>query len=321
MKISNETKVGALLVVAVVLLILGFNLLKGNALFSSDTTIYAVYHNVDGLSAANPVNVNGLKVGSVAGLQVMDQHAGAILVTLTIKSDIEIPSNSVARIVSADLLGSKAVQIDFGNANTHLQDNDTITAAVTPSLTNKLAEKLDPISAKIQSSLTMLDSVLTDVHATLNTQTQQNLRGSIASLGEIMKNFSATSAKLDKLVNSFNEFTNNINAQNQNINQILDNTQQATSAIADADLKGAIQDLDKTVTSINQMLSQLNEGKGSLGQLLNNDQLYNNLQSATYNLNLLMEDLRLNPKRYVHFSVFGRKAKPAPLPSDTTVNQ
>ncbi len=317
MKIPNETKVGVLVVIAVVLLILGFNLLKGNAIFSSSTTLYAVYHNVNGLSAANPVKVNGLKVGSVSDLDVMDQQAGSILVKLTIKSQIKIPSNSVARIESADLLGSKQVVLDFGNANTYLQDYDTIASAVSTPLTSKLAQKLDPISDKIQITLTALDTVLGDIHSSLDTKTQNNLRSGIAALSQTMKHFAATSAKLDTLMNSFNHFMNNINEQNQNINQILANTRTATSAIADADLKGTIQNLDTTVSNLNAILVKVNKGSGSLGALMNDRHLYNNLQAATYNLNLLLEDLRLNPKKYVHFSIFGRKSKSQPLPSDT----
>ncbi len=318
MKIANETKVGALLVIAVVLLILGFNLLKGNEILSSDTTLYAVYHNVDGLASANPVQVNGLKVGNVASLEVMNESAGSILVKLSIKSDIKIPSNSVARIVSSDLLGSKAVVLDFGNANTYLQDNDTIASSVSPSMAAKLSDKLEPIAGKIETTLSSLDSVLTDVHSTLDSRTQKNLRSSIAALSETMQHFSATSAKLDQLVNSFNEFMGNINAQNQNINQILDNTQKATASIADANLAETVNNLDEAVNNLNEVLVKVNEGKGSLGLLMNDDHLYNNLKSATYNLNLLMEDLRLNPKRYVHFSLFGRKSDSRPLPSDTT---
>lgn len=318
MKIANETKVGALLVIAVVLLILGFNMLKGNEIFSSDTTLIAVYNDVDGLAAANPVTVNGLKVGNVSSLHVQDESAGAIVVELSIKSDINIPSNSVARIVSSDLLGGKAVRLDFGNANTYLQDDDTIASATSQSLTDKLADKLEPISGKIQTTLTSLDSVLTDVHSTLDSKTQKNLREGIAALSQTMQNFSATSAKLDKLVNSFNDFMTNVNNQNNNINQILDNTQKATSSLADADLAGTVKDLDAAVNSLNNILAKVNQGQGSLGMLMNDDHLYSNLQSATYNLNLLMEDLRLNPKRYVHFSLFGRKSTPRPLPSDTT---
>lgn len=319
MKLSNETKVGALLVVAIALLILGFNLLKGNDIFSSDTTLYAVYHDVDGLAAANPVNVNGLKVGSVSSLNVMDEHAGGILVKLTIKSDLSIPTNSVAKIVSSDLLGSKAVVLEFGDANTNLQDDDTISASVSVSMTEKLTSQIAPLSDKIKIILISLDSVLTDVHSTLDSKTQKNLRNSIMSLSETMKNFSSTSAKLDKLVNNFNSFMGNINSQNEKINQILTNTEQATSSLAEADLPGTIHNLNTTVTNFNDLLSNVNEGKGSLGLLMNDDHLYDNLKSATHNLNLLMEDLRLNPKRYVHFSLFGRKSRPSPLPSDTTM--
>jgi len=319
LKIPNENIVGVILVVAIVLLIRGFNLLKGNDVFSSNTTLYAVYENVGGLDVSDPVSVNGLKVGNVAQLSVMDAHAGHILVRLNIKSDINIPTNSVAEIENSDLLGSKAVILNFGNANTNLQDGDTISSSISTPITDKLAAKLDPISDKVQSTLSTLDSVLTDFHSILDSKTQEGLRNGIMSLSETMKNVSSTSAKLDRLAKSFNVFMENLNEQNENINQILNNTKEASASIADADLAGTIKELNTAVGNLNGLLLKVNEGEGSLGSLLNDDDLYDNLESATYNLNLLMEDLRLNPKRYVHFSIFGRKNKSTPLPSDTTL--
>lgn len=317
MKISNETKIGALAVVAVALLIIGFNLLKGNNLFSRTKTLYALYNNVGGLVPASPVQVNGLKIGTVSDLSVTSANANQIRVKLTIQPGINIPQNSVARITSSDILGSKAVVIEFGSANVYLQNNDTIQSAPGSSLTSNLMSDLKPLSGKIQNTLTSLDTVLNDVHTSLDNETRNNLKSSIAQLNTTMKNFSAISAKLDHLVKSINTFTDNLVSNNDTISQILSNTRIASEKIANADIAGTFEKVNTAVNQLDETMHKINNGQGSLGKLLNDDKLYDNLQSASYNLNLLTEDLRLNPQRYVHFSLFGRKSKTQPLPSDT----
>jgi phospholipid/cholesterol/gamma-HCH transport system substrate-binding protein len=317
LKISNETKVGALAAIAIALLIIGFNLLKGNNLFSRNKILYAIYDNVSGLAPANPVQVNGLKIGTVSDLEVTDKNVNKIRVKLSIQPGINIPQNSVARIVSADLLGSKAVVIDFGNATEYLQNNDTIQSATGSSLTSNLMSDLKPLAGKVQNTLTSLDTVLTDLHSSLDNQTRTNLRSSISELNTTMKNFSKVSAQLDQLVKNLNHITDNLNNNNDTINHILSNTQKFTAAMANTDIEGTVDELHRTLNQLGGVINKANSDSGSLGMLLNDKKLYNNLQSASRNLNLLMEDLRLNPQRYVHFSLFGRKNKMQPLPADT----
>lgn len=317
MKIANETKIGVLTVIAVALLIMGFNLLKGNALFSRSTTLYAVYDNVSGLAPANPVEVNGLKIGSVNSLTVVNGNVDQIRVKLTIQPGVDIPQNSVARIVSADLLGSKAIVIDFGNATEYLQDDDTIQSAPGTSLTSNLMSDLKPLSGKIQNTLVSLDTVLNDFHSSLNNQTRNNLQSSIAELNMTMKNLSGVSAQLDHLVKNLNKFTTNLTASNDTITQILGNTRKITGDIAASDLKGTIEQMRHTVGALGEVISKIDSSRGSLGMLLNDQQLYDNLAASTKDLDLLMKDLRANPHRYVHFSVFGRKNKTEPIGADT----
>lgn len=321
MKISNETKIGALAVVAVALLIIGFNFLKGNNLFSRTTTIYAFYDNVGGLAPASPVRVNGLKIGTVSDLEVTSSHADRIMVKLTVQPGIEIPQNSVASIVSSDLLGTKAVVIEFGNASVYLQNNDTIQSAPGSSITTNIMSDLKPLSGKIQNTLVSLDTVLNDLHTSLDNETRNNLKTSIAEFSMAMKNFSKASAKLDTIAQNVNNFSDNLVANNDTINQILSNTKSITTQLARADIDGILGKVDTALFQLNDMVSKLNKGHGSLGKLMNDDRLYDNLRSASYNLNLLTEDLRINPQRYVHLSIFGRKNKAQPLPSDTAVQQ
>lgn len=331
LKLSNETKVGVLTVLGITLLVLGFNLLKGKSLFSHNKTIYAVYHQVNGLQPANAVQVNGLVVGNVANLEVMDRDASRILVAITITKKIEIPRNSVARI-SSDLLGTKTVQLDLGNAGEYLKSGDTIYAAVDGSMTDALKEQLNPLVKKLEGTLSNIDSVLISVNAILDTTAKGNLQDAIRNLNTTMRNFTHTSASLNSMLDpnngniqkTFNNLaavTGNLKDNNAKITGILDNAEKATGALANGNIDKTLQQLQQTAASLNQTISKLNTTDGTAGMLLNDKKVYNNLQYSLGNLNKLLEDLRVNPKRYVHFSLFGKKDKTKPLPSDTAAVQ
>jgi phospholipid/cholesterol/gamma-HCH transport system substrate-binding protein len=331
LKVSNETKVGVLTAVSIALLFLGFNLLKGRSLFSTSKTIYAVYTQVNGLQPSNGVQVNGLVVGNVANLDVMNKNAGKILVTLRITKKIDIPRNSVARITS-DLLGSKTVQIDFGNANDYLKDGDTVYAAVDGSITDALKEQLSPLVNKLEVTLGSVDSVLLTVNSIFDPATKGNLREAVANLNATMANFSKTSASLNTMLDpktgsvattfsNLESFSGNLKSNNDKITGILDNAQKTTAALSNGQLDKTLLELQQMATRLNETIAKLNSTDGTVGLLLNDKKAYNNLQSSLANLNKLLEDLRVNPKRYVHFSLFGKKSKAQPLPSDTAKAQ
>jgi phospholipid/cholesterol/gamma-HCH transport system substrate-binding protein len=271
--------------------------------------------------------VNGLVVGRVANLDVMDKNAGRILVTLKINKKIDIPHNSVARITS-DLLGSKAVQIDFRNANEYLKDGDTVYAAVDGSITDALKEQLSPLVKKLEVTLGSVDSVLLTVNSIFDTTTKGNLRQAIASLNATMGNFTKTSASLNRMLDpktgsvaltfsNFESISGNLKNNNGKIEGILNNAEKATSALANGNLDKTLQDLQKMAASLNETIAKLNSTDGTAGLLLNDKKVYNNLQNSLGSLNKLLEDLKANPKRYVHFSLFGKKSKAQPIPSDT----
>jgi phospholipid/cholesterol/gamma-HCH transport system substrate-binding protein len=327
LKVSNETKVGVLAAVSIAMLILGFNLLKGKSLFSTSKKIYAVYTQVNGLQPSATVQVNGLVVGSVANLELLDKNAGKILVELRITKKIDIPQNSVARIAS-DLLGTKTVQIDFGNANAYLENGDTIYAAVDGSLTDALKEQLNPLVKKLEGTLGSVDSVLLTVNSIFDPGTKGNLREAIAHLNTTMNNFTRTSASLNSMLDpqhgnvkatfdNLEALTANLRKNNDKITAILSNAEKTTNALANGDLDKTLQQLQQVSTRLNETIAKLNSSDGTVGMMLNDKQVYTNLQNSLSNLNKLLEDLRVNPKRYVHFSLFGKKAKVKPIPSDT----
>lgn len=317
MKISNETKIGALTAISITLLVIGFNLLKGRTLFSHHMTIYAIYTNVDGLAQADGVQVNGLNVGSVSDLKVMDRKAGRILVQLVIKKDIRIPKNSVASIINADLLGTKVVKINFGDSPQNLVSNDTIQSSVEGSVTDALMSNLQPVTIRLQYSLVRLDSVLSAIYSTFDPATRNNLRSSIASLSHAMNQFSRTSVSADQLVRNLDSVSQNLKDNSGNISSIMQHSRKIVSEISGARLDSTLLQMNRALVSLGFILSRVSKSDGTLGLLVNDSKLYNNLQASTLNLNKLLEDLRLNPKRYVHFSLFGRKEKTRPLPDDS----
>lgn len=326
LKINNETKVGILTTVAIVLLILGFNVLKGRSLFSNKKTIYAVYQQVNGLQPSNAVTVNGLTIGSVLDLEVMDKRAGRILVTLQINKDIEIPKNSVARI-SSDLLGTRKVEIDFGNTNESLKNKDTIYAAVDGSITDALKEQLSPLVKKLEVALGSVDTLLVTVNSVFDTTTKRNIRTAIAGLNGSMQHLSLATGRINgmladegKISGTFDNFqavSENLKNNNEKISHIIENFDKASGAFADGQLDSTINQLRATMDRLNGVVAKMSSTDGTLGMLVNDRKAYNNLQSSLGNLNKLLEDLRYNPWRYVHLSVFGRKNKVVPIPSDT----
>lgn len=330
LKVNNETKVGILTVIAIVLLVLGFNILKGRSLFSTKKTIYAVYTQVNGLQPSNAVMVNGLGIGTVQSLEVMDQRAGRILVTLQINKNIEIPKNSVARI-SADLLGTRKVEIDFGNTEEVLKNKDTIYAAVDGSITDALKEQLSPLVKKLETTLGAVDTLLLTVNSVFDTTTKQNIRHAVAGLSGTLNNLDratrningmlADGGKISGTFDNFNAVSANLKNNNDKISNILTNFDKASGSLAGGQIDTALASLQSTIAKLNEVAGKINSNEGSLGMLMNDRQAYNNLQHSLANLNRLLEDVRYNPWRYVHLSVFGRKNKVVPIPSDSATAQ
>ncbi|WP_298711321.1 MlaD family protein [Chitinophaga sp.] len=330
LKVNNETKVGILTVIAIVLLVLGFNILKGRSLFSTKKTIYAVYTQVNGLQPSNAVMVNGLGIGTVQSLEVMDQRAGRILVTLQINKNIEIPKNSVARI-SADLLGTRKVEIDFGNTDEVLKNKDTIYAAVDGSITDALKEQLSPLVKKLETTLGAVDTLLLTVNSVFDTATKHNIRQAVAGLNGTLNNLNnatrningmlADGGKISGTFDNFNAVSANLKNNNDKISNILTNFDKASGSLAGGQIDSTLASLHSTISRLNEVAGKISSTDGSLGLLMNDRQVYNNLQHSLGSLNKLLEDLRYNPWRYVHLSVFGRKNKVVPIPSDSATAQ
>jgi phospholipid/cholesterol/gamma-HCH transport system substrate-binding protein len=308
-KIANETKVGILAAFSIALLIIGYNFLKGNAIFSSETVLYAKYPRVDGLAVSKPVLINGFQIGRVDKLTLLPN--GSIVATLKISGKYDIPKNSTARLESTDLLGSKAIVMDLGSG-AFAQEGDTLNANVQ----QNIMEAVQPVQQKAERIIGKMDSILTSVNSIMNPNFQKNVDKSFNSIAATLASLEATSKKVDRLVgsesskvegilNNVEAISSNLKANNQKINAILTNINTVTDQVAAANFKQTIENANRAVADFQGVVTKINEGKGSLGLLVNDTKMYDNLNNASKNLDNLIIDLKENPKRYVHFSVFG----------------
>jgi phospholipid/cholesterol/gamma-HCH transport system substrate-binding protein len=314
MKIANETKVGILAAFSIALLIIGYNFLKGNAIFSNETVLYARYSHVDGLAVSKPVLINGFQIGRVDKLQL--QPDGSILATLKIKGKYEIPKSSIAKLESTDLLGSKAIVMALGSGDDYAQDGDTLNANVQKGI----LETVQPVQKKAEMIIGKMDSILTSVNSILNPNFQKNVDKSFNSISATLASLESTSKKVDNLVGSegsrvsvilanVEAISNNLKQNNQKISAILNNINSVTDQVAAMNFKQTLDNANKAVADLQTIVGKINNGQGSLGLLVNDTKLYDNLNNASKNLDNLMIDLKANPKRYVHFSVFGGGGK------------
>jgi phospholipid/cholesterol/gamma-HCH transport system substrate-binding protein len=316
MKISNETKVGVLAAIAITLLILGFNFLKGKNLLERKNTIYAVFPRVDALSPSDPIKINGLQVGLVADLEEKDENLSGVIVALNLTKKINIPENSYAMILS-NPLGTSTLNIVLGTSTKYVEDGDTLTTRASGGVMEDLKGTLTPTVDKVNGTLKSLDSLVEQVGVVLDPKTKANLQAVIANLATASSSLTTLvntqNGALAASLNNMSSFTGNLKRNNDSINHIIKNVDVMTQKFASLDLEATLTKLQAAVDNLNVTLNKVNKGDGTLGLLMNDPKLYNNLNATTNSLNSLLQDVRLHPKRYVNVSVFGKKDKSGPL--------
>ena len=312
MKIKNETKVGVLATVAIAILVLGYSFLKGNDVFTSENTYYAYYDRVDGLTVSKPVLVNGYQIGRVSGLSLTRE--GTILTEFKIDKKFEIPKNTIARISSTDLLGGKAIVFELGDSQNIALTGDTLDAGVQ----KNIMEQVEPIQKKAEAIFAVMDSVLTSVNNTINPEFQKNINRSLASIANTLNTLEHTAIQVDGMVglekskisgilSNVESISRNLNNNNQKLTQIFTNLERVSDNAARVNFEETMNKANMAVANLQSIVDSIDTGKGSLGKLVNDDKLYNNLEDASKSLDNLIIDVKENPKRYIHFSVFGRK--------------
>jgi phospholipid/cholesterol/gamma-HCH transport system substrate-binding protein len=312
MKISNETKIGALTAIAITILLLGYSFLRGNDVFSGSNKYYAVYRSVEGLALAKPVLVNGFQIGRVSSMKL--QPDGHTIVEFKIDPDYVIPNNTLAKLSSTDLLGSKAIVFELGNSKVPAEDKDTLKADIQGSL----AESLQPIQKKAEMLISKMDSSLAAINKILNPTFQKNIDRSFMSIANSLQTLEGTTKKIDNLVGSQSGHidailsnaevvSGSLKTSTAHIEGMSANFEKVSNDIAASNIKQTLDNANKAMADLQATINKINTSQGSLGLLLNDDKMYKNLTDASNNLNNLFIDLKAHPKRYVSFSVFGGK--------------
>lgn len=313
MKLSREIKTGIIVLTGILAFIFGLSYLKSSSLFEDSKTFYAVYDHVGGLQPGTQVTINGLTVGNVNSIRFKD-GSGKLLVTFSINNDFEFSKNSKAELYDTGIIGGKGIQINpvFDGAPS-AKSGDTLITNTKPGLTELVQQKLTPLQMKVEGAVSHADTLLMNVNKVLDDRTRMELRQSIAGLNELIGSFKVSADKLNVLLENNKEQMDN---SLKNVDKITSNFSKLSDSLANAGLASTVANFKTTVEKLNSVLAKIENGEGSLGKLAHDEKLYDNLASATRELDLLLQDFRLNPKRYVNVSVFGKKQKDYELPEN-----
>ena len=302
MKLSNEIKTAILVLSGILMFIVGFSYLKSNNIFSSDRTFFAIYDDIEGVSVGTPVTVSGFNVGSIQDISFY-QNTMDILVKFRVENKVKFSKNSVAQIYETGLIGGKALAI-LPNNGPLAQSGDTLRSSIAPGLTELVNDKLSPLQEKIESTFVSADSLLKNINNVLDVNSQNQIKESFSQLSDLAINLKESAENLNSIIN-INEIK--INDIVSNVDNFSSNFSSLSNSFSDVEV--IIGNLTKTSNNLNSIIDEISSGDGTFNQLIYDDSMIKFLNEASNNLNLLMEDLRLNPKRYVHFSLFGKKNK------------
>lgn len=320
MKIKKEIKLGILFITAILLTIWGINYLKGKDIFTRQVVFYAVYDEVSGLLASNPVTVSGVKIGQVDRIRFMPDGSGRVLIRAVVDQQIKIPVNSSAYITSSDIFGYKEIQIGLGDNRNYIKSGDTLTGVFKPSFAEALARQMEPMQDQAQSFVEKLDSIITSVNSILSPDNRLIINESIQSLQQSVHSIENTARVIDQTVEDESErlsqifkmaesIISNIENNNESIDRIIKNFEGISGTLASAEVSNTITNAAEALESLNKIVQKIERGEGSAGLLLNDDELYQKLQGSSEQLELLLEDIKNNPQRYFNISVFGRQGR------------
>ena len=303
---TNEVKTGILVILGIALFVFGFSYLKSNDIFVSDRTFYAVYSDVEGVVNGTPVTVNGLPVGSIQNISFYKRNQ--LLVKFRVENDIQFSVNSLAQIYETGLIGGKALAIIPANDKaTNAISNDTLQSSIAPGLTDLVNKKITNLQLKIESMVMSADSVLFKINRVFDDSTRNNLRKSVSSFNTTISDLSETSSMIKSII-QLNK--NNVDLTLSNFSQISKDLSDVSSSLNDGNLDITLSNFKNSSDNLSKILIDINQGDGTLSKLIKYDSLFNNLNDASKSIDLLLEDIRLNTNRYIHFSVFGKKNKP-----------
>ncbi len=314
MKYTKEVKTALLALVAILLFIFGYSFLKGKNWFDSSRTFYAVYNDVEGLTPSSPVTINGLEVGNVTSIGFLD-NSGRLVVTFTVDNEFPFSKNSVAQIYGGGLIGGKSVAIlpEYEQGNM-AKSGDTLESAIEEGLLELVNERLTPLQEKVEKVIVSTDSLVNAFNQVLNEETRKDLKNSIDNLSLTVASLKSTAKTADAILS---ENSPKLNRTFTNLEEMTTNLNNFSDTLSQVDLKKMSNDLETSIANFEDFTNKLNSGDGTAAKLINDPSVYNNLERATNQLDELLQDVKLNPKRYVHFSIFGKNPGPYSPPKDS----
>lgn len=315
MKLTKEIKTAILVIASILLFIWGYGFLKGSDLLSSYKKMFVEYENVEGLATSSPVTINGLTVGKVKSITLKDN--GKLLIEMQINNDFPITKGSLAQIYSPSPIGGKQIAIVPNSATKDLAvSGDFLVSSMKVGFIDSLTGQIDPLKVKLDKLLDNANNVLLSVNQVFDKRTRENFQNSLASLNETMAEFKIASKEVNGMLA---DNKSKISTTLTNVEKASGNFSKLSDTLAKANIGKTVKSLEKTLANVDKMMASLESGKGTMGKLIKDETLYNNFAKTSKELELLLQDLRLNPTRYVNVSLFGKKNKPyvAPVITDT----
>lgn len=319
MNIRREFLIGVLVVVSIVLLYFGLSYLKGVNLFQKQQKFYGVYDNAAGLQTSNAVILNGYKIGIVKAVHLHENGSGKIVVEVLLRdANLRIPSDTKLEIYDADLFGGKAIQLMLGSSNELALDKDTLETSISLGLAESVKQEIEPLKLKSTQLFASIDSLISNIRKVLNKEQTQDLTQVFDNLKNTISNLEKTSFELNDILagnkgkigaifDNVNSISENLRSNNDALGNAIQNASLITDSLAQLNLSSTLRKVNEALEGVSKITTQINSGEGSLGKLIQSDSLHNEVVQASQSLDLLLNDMRLNPKRYLSFSVIGRK--------------
>jgi len=319
MKLSIQARTGILVTIVAFGIYAGINFMKGMSLFESQKKYYIKYERIDGLELSSPIEIRGLKVGQVSDIQFESDNYRKIVVSVLIRGDIALPQETIGRIYSSDLMGTKSIELIMGGGDAFMQSGDTIGSEIEGSISDQVKLQMLPLKRKAEDLMGSMEEAITAVKEVLNEKTGKELRGSLKKVQVAIDAFKHAATNLDtvmvqskgkfsKILSNVQSISKNIENNNENISSILDHLDLITDSLSRSNITQTINNLNKTLVQTEVLMREINSGEGSIGKLIYEDSLYNNLMETTANFDKLLIDINENPGRYVHVSFIDLKS-------------
>ncbi len=308
MKFKKEIKVGFLAIVGIIMSVFSYNYLKGINLFEKNRNFKIIYTKVDGLSVSNPVTLNGLKIGNVKKIKFNPLNSKELIVDVVIENDIKFPKTSIAELYETGLIGGKAIAIipDYMNDSTIASDGDFLKGVNKPGLTELVNQILPQVQLQLEGVMKNAEIVFKNINNLFDEETKKELKYSIQNFSLLTSNLNNTSKNISDLIN---KNSNNFSSAILDFKNASKNIRSISDSISGKEITNITNNLNELLNNLKIISNNLNNSKGSIGKLINDDSIYSNLEKASNELNILIEDIKINPGRYIKFSVFGRKNK------------